>query len=55
MRGRIDANPGELKMLHVVKLIQGRFPNSSNRIIGTLLVISASAMAVGVGILLLNK
>jgi hypothetical protein len=41
-------------MLHVVKLLQRRYPNSSDRIISTLFLASASALTIGVGILLLN-
>lgn len=39
-------------MLHVVKLFERRFPNYANRIISSLLIISASALAVGLGLLL---
>jgi hypothetical protein len=43
------------KMLHVVKLIERRFPNAGNRVVASLLALSASALAVGIGILLLKK
>ncbi len=39
-------------MYHLVKLINRRFPNASGRIITTLVLLSASALALGVGILL---
>jgi hypothetical protein len=42
-------------MLHVVKLIQRRYPNSSDRIISTLFLLSASALAIGAGVLLLSR
>ncbi len=38
-------------MYHVVKLVKQRFPNGSGRIITTLALLSASAAALGVGIL----
>jgi hypothetical protein len=41
-------------MIHVVKLIERRFPNSGARIISTLFALSASALAIGIGILLLR-
>lgn len=41
-------------MLHVVKLIKRRFPNSGNRIIASLVALSASALAIGVGLMLLK-
>jgi hypothetical protein len=41
-------------MMHVVKLIQRRYPNSSPRIIGSLFALSASALAIGIGLMLLN-
>jgi hypothetical protein len=41
-------------MVHVVKLIQRRYPNSSGRIIGSLFALSASALAIGIGLMLLN-
>jgi hypothetical protein len=40
-------------MLHVVKQIRRRFPNNGNRIIASLVALSASALAIGVGMLLL--
>jgi hypothetical protein len=42
-------------MIHVVKLIQRRYPNSSGRIIGSLFALSASALAIGIGLMLLNQ
>lgn len=41
-------------MLHIKKLIERRFPRSAPKIIGTLFVLSASALAVGVGMMLLQ-
>jgi len=41
-------------MLHIVKLVQRRFPNTSGRLISTLFALSASALAIGIGIMLLN-
>ena len=41
-------------MIHVVKLIRRRFPDSSGRIISSLVALSASALAIGIGILLLT-
>jgi hypothetical protein len=41
-------------MIHVMKLIQRRFPNSSGRIISSLFALSASALAIGLGIMLLT-
>ena len=40
-------------MIHVVKLIERRFPKAGDRIVLSLLALSASALAVGLGILLL--
>jgi hypothetical protein len=42
-------------MLHVVKQIQRHFPNQSSRIVAGLVALSASAMLVGVGLLLLKR
>jgi hypothetical protein len=39
-------------MLHVVKLVQRRFPNHASRIISVLFAVSASALAIGIGLLL---
>lgn len=39
-------------MIHVVKLIERRFPNSGNRIVTSLFALSAAALAIGVGMLL---
>ena len=39
-------------MLHVVKMIQRRYPVAGNRLIVALAVISASALAVGLGAML---
>jgi hypothetical protein len=41
-------------MVHVVKLIHRRFPNAGGRIVSSLFALSASALAIGVGLLLLN-
>jgi hypothetical protein len=41
-------------MLHVVKLIQRRYPVSSRPIIASLLALSVSALAIGIGIMLLR-
>jgi hypothetical protein len=41
-------------MIHIVKLIQRRYPKAGGRIISSLLALSASALAVGLGILLLR-
>ena len=41
-------------MIHVVKLIERRFPNSNGRIISSLFALSASALAIGIGIMLLT-
>ncbi len=42
-------------MLHVVKQIQRHFPNQSSRIVTGLVALSASALLVGVGLLLLKR
>jgi hypothetical protein len=42
-------------MLHVVKLIQRRFPNSNGRIVGSLFALSVSALAIGIGLMLMMK
>jgi hypothetical protein len=42
-------------MLHVVKQIQRHFPNSSPRIVGALVALSASALAIGIGLMLLTS
>jgi hypothetical protein len=39
-------------MLHVVKLIQRRYASRSDRIIVSLVALSASALLVGIGLLL---
>jgi hypothetical protein len=39
-------------MIHVVKLIQRRFPSVADRVIPTLLTLSASALAIGIGFML---
>jgi hypothetical protein len=41
-------------MLHVVKQIQRRFPNNGGRITASLVALSACALAIGVGLLLLK-
>jgi len=40
-------------MIHIVKLIQKRFPERSAWIIGVLVLLSLGVLAVGVGLLLL--
>jgi hypothetical protein len=39
-------------MLHIVKLIQKRFPNRSGKAISTLVYLSLTALILGVGLLL---
>jgi hypothetical protein len=41
-------------MLHIVKLVERRYPQASGRIIGALFALSLSALAVGVGLALLT-
>jgi hypothetical protein len=41
-------------MVHILKLIKRRFPNSGDRIVNSLFLLSASALAIGVGIMLLK-
>jgi hypothetical protein len=41
-------------MLHVVKQIQRHYPNQRSRIVTSLLALSASALLVGLGLLLLK-
>jgi hypothetical protein len=41
-------------MIHVVKLINRRFPNAGGRIVTSLVALSASALVAGLGILLLT-
>jgi hypothetical protein len=41
-------------MLHIVHLIERRFPQRSARIITALALLSASALALGLGLLLLR-
>jgi hypothetical protein len=41
-------------MLHIVRSIQHRYPSQSNRIIVSLVALSASALLVGTGMLLLQ-
>jgi hypothetical protein len=41
-------------MIHVVGRIERRFPASSGRIVGALLALSASALAIGIGLILLK-
>ena len=41
-------------MIHNIKLIQQRFPNSAGRIVGVLVLLSLSGLALGVGLLLLH-
>jgi hypothetical protein len=39
-------------MLHVVKQIQRHFPNQGSRVVGALVALSASALAIGLGLML---
>lgn len=39
-------------MLHIVKLIQKRFPNRSGKVIGTMVYVSLAALIFGIGLLL---
>jgi hypothetical protein len=39
-------------MLHVVKQIERRFPNQGSRIVTVLVALSASALVVGIGMML---
>ena len=39
-------------MLHVVHMIQRRYPRASGKIVGTLVILSASCLALGIGLLL---
>lgn len=39
-------------MIHIVKLIQKRFPNRSGKAISTLVYLSLTALILGVGLLL---
>lgn len=39
-------------MLHIVKLIQHRFPNRSGKIIGTMVYVSLAVLILGFGLLL---
>ena len=39
-------------MIHIVKLIQRRFPGSSDKVIGTLVFLSLSVLIAGFGLLL---
>jgi hypothetical protein len=41
-------------MIHVVKLIERRFPNAGGRIVTSLVALSASALAIGIGLMLLK-
>jgi len=41
-------------MLHVVRQIQRRFPNSQSRVVPTMLALSASALLIGIGLMLLR-
>jgi hypothetical protein len=41
-------------MIHVVKLINRQFPNAEGRIVTSLFALSASALAIGVGLLMLG-
>jgi hypothetical protein len=42
-------------MLHVVKQIERHFPNRGRRITAGLVALSASALALGIGLLLLGS
>jgi hypothetical protein len=42
-------------MLHVVKLIQRRYPVAGNRIIAALLLLSISALVIGLSMMLVKK
>jgi hypothetical protein len=42
-------------MLHVVKQIQRHFPQAGGRIVAALVALSASALAIGVGLMLLTR
>ncbi|MGH8003460.1 MAG: hypothetical protein ACRECJ_01890 [Limisphaerales bacterium] len=39
-------------MIHIVKLIQKRFPNRSGKVIGTMVYLSLTALILGIGLLL---
>jgi hypothetical protein len=39
-------------MIHIVELIQKRFPNNSGKTIGTLVFLSAFTLILGIGLLL---
>ena len=41
-------------MLHIVRLIERRYPERAGRITGTLVALSAAALALGTGLLLLR-
>jgi hypothetical protein len=41
-------------MIHVVKLVRRRFPKLGDRIVTSLFALSASALAIGIGVMLLN-
>jgi hypothetical protein len=43
-----------MQMIHVVKLLKRRFPNRSSRIVSSLFALSASALILGMGLLLLK-
>jgi hypothetical protein len=42
-------------MLHVVKQIQRHYPKARGRIVSTLIALSASALAIGIGLMLLTQ
>jgi hypothetical protein len=50
----VNLSRTELSMIHVVKLVRRRFPNAGGRIVSSMLLVSASALAIGVGLLLLK-
>ncbi len=41
-------------MLHVVKMIRRRYPNQSNRIVGSAVLLSASALLIGAFLLFIQ-
>jgi hypothetical protein len=43
-----------MQMIHVVKLLKRRFPNHGSRIVSSLVALSASALVLGMGLLLLK-
>jgi hypothetical protein len=41
-------------MIHIVKLVRRRFPKAGDGIVASLVALSASALAIGIGIMLLK-